>query len=312
MVDEIKDEGMEDLLEKEVEQEEVVDELQPGAKEGLPKKDEPPADSPRWNKVYKRMKDAERNTDELKQKLVERDRDVQGMRTHLDNLSEAIASSKEEKSDVVDTKEIDSNLSGMQDTIAKIKTDLRSARKELEWDKVDSLEDKLEEAHYRVNRLISEKNKMVSQKVEKKDDKTSKKEDTVKSTISTFKKDTPWFNPKNEEYNPIMRAAAMDIDDELAEDPDWKDKPLEERLSEVKKQVEKKMNYKPSNKGKPPSLESNDLSGLRGGDTPSDSKLSDEEKSVARFMFPDKPPNEAEKMYAGQKKFIASRKQGRA
>ena len=312
------DEEKTDLLEKSSEDESLDEkegteeekDEQPGALEGLPKKNEPPAESERWNKVYRRMKEAERKAEESSKKLQENNEIVKEMRQHIFSLSEAIAKGKEKDEDQDDFKEVDENLKDMHNTLMDCREKIRAARKEGDWDKVDSLEDRADEIHRHINSLISKKNSLISAKNAKKEE-SPQKEDKKSIIKEWAKTEAPWFDPMSEEYNPLMRTTAMDIDDALADDPKWDKKPLKERLIEIKKLTEERQKYKPSSKGRPSSLEGNDASRLR-SDTANEVKLSEIEKKTAHALLPNVPSAEAEKQYSLQKKFISSRTQRRA
>jgi len=286
-------------MEEEELQEDIVQDdadktdIDPGQQEGKEKKNEPPPDSKRWDKVYGRMKQAERTVDEFKKQLEERDkqyeRDLELIRKHNEQLLSV------QKPDPVYSPETDDFKTKIRD----LKSAKIQAKKDLDWDREALIEDQIEDLKERLERQEREN---FRSKV-KKEAKQEAKVETVNDELLEWQANTAWFNTESDSFDPLMRGAAIEMDNRLLADKKWAGKPLKARLNEVRKIVEERFRWNEATiKGKIPSVEG--AGGVQPRKTES-TTLSEDEKRVAQKMFREKTPEEAEKIYAEQKRIIA-------
>lgn len=243
------------------------------------KKDEPTKGSERWNDIYYKAKEGERRVAEL-------EKDLSSMRKHNEDLSEVL------KVSIVKDEDKQPNI---QDTLKQLKESRSKAAKDLEWDKVYELDDKIDD----IKDFIRTSNKPKPDNI---DDKIA---DTVtynqeKQIISDFVANhMPWMNKLDANFDETMSDAAIGLDNRLI--PGWKGS-VNERMREVKSRIEKRFNFNPS-KGLP-----NVQDAGNGSNNKEVVKidLTDNEKRVAHKLFPE--DKDAEKRYHQQKVLIANRR----
>lgn len=271
--------------------------IDPGQLEGLPKTNEKEEFhgkiQERIDELTKNWRGTERDLKATIEKLTDKDEEIEVLINQNSKLMGII-----EKGGVQSgsPKPIDPEVM-VQTEIKTIRTQMSEARKKLEWEVYDQLEDKM-------NTLNEQ---LVDIKVKKQVGGTKSSSDTDtrgelnKDVVADFTSENPWFDTTSDEYDPIMRGAALELDDHLLTQKEWKDKPLKVRLKEVKKQIEKRFNTR--SVGGPPRVEGSKT--RTDGDMNSDTKgfgLSEAEKRVADRMIPLATAEERYKEYAKQKR----------
>lgn len=221
-------------------------------------------------------------------KLTERDEEIEVLINQNQKLM-AIADGKAQgQRRALDPEE------GLNIEIKNIRSQMSEARKKLEWDVYDQLEDKMNDLN---NQLVTVKVKKATAGRQTTDGST----EVNKNTVAEFTANNSWFDPTSPDFDPIMRGAALEYDDMLLTKKEWKDKPLSVRLKEVKRQVEKRFNT--GGKMGPPNVEQPRR--IETGNETGDLKtfgLSDVEKRIADKMIPLASSEERYKEYARQKK----------
>lgn len=154
---------------------------------------------------------------------------------------------------------------------------------------IDDRLDELKDKKYEI-RLQREKDEL-AQKIDKK---TQEPPNAVNSVVESWIEETEWYNLNSDKYDPIMVGAAIKLEEVLADDPAWKNKSVRQRLNEVKRRVEDKFSY---GKTKAPPNTVEGVSNMSTGEAKTIT-LSEDQKYVARMMFKNMTPKDAEKKYA--------------
>ena len=202
-----------------VDPEDLID---PGAEEGTkvdPRTTEPPPDHPRFHEVYGKMKGYERELESLKEKMEEKESVVDAMKNHNDKLvsaMEGVKTSIENK----DSTSSENPLEGIQGEIHRLSQEKVAAMEELEHGKVAELDEK----------IMDLKIQMRSE--------TPTKPDIDPKPYDAWIESNSWFND-----DPLMRGAAISVDDELSRDPVWGKKSIDERLAETGRRVTERFGY---------------------------------------------------------------------
>ncbi len=275
-------------LEEQNDKLEVIDD--PGQFEGIPKvsnKEEfTEKVQDRIDELTKNWRGTERDLKAAIEKLTDRDEEVEELISQNQKLM-GIIEGKEKQPKGLDPEE------GIRIEIKTVREKMSDARKKLEWDVYDQLEDKLNDLS---DQLVDVKVK----KVERSKPADGSKA-ISKNAVAEFTVENSWFDPVSDSYDPMMRGAALEYDDFLLTKKEWKDKPLSVRLKEVKRVVESK--FAGTFKSGPPRVEPSrrletggELNNTR------DYGLSEVEKRVADKMIPLSKPEERYKEYAKQKK----------
>ena len=240
--------------------EEVVD---PGQLEGKekprPQDNEPGPDTPRFKKVYARLKGAEETIEKLKGKDAENAAVMEEVRKHnaalmdkIEKLSnkaiDAVESSRQPSGDppeIVTVRQTISDLEARKEEavenlkgkeVVQIDRELRKLERVLEGYEIH----KSREAEFR-------KHNAASRKPEKEEPKA-----TADPDIEEFVKQTKeWYGK-----DPIMTGAANEYELYLSTLPEWKSKPFSDRLKKVKEDIEGRFGMKSESKPKPPGAES--------------------------------------------------------
>lgn len=247
---EVEVESKEIDLEKEKEREA----LDPGLREGKkakidPRSTEPPTDHPRFKEVYGKMKEYERQLEDLKSKGIDNSSLVKELREHNKRLASAIenmGSSKDESSNFNKSQSdaiisIDSEITSAQNQLGNYREEKKDARDKLDYDKLDYLDEQILEIRLKI-KALEEKKGIVK---ELKPDKVSSAEDKVDEddiAVTDWIDDTSWFSK-----DVIMRGAAIALDKELINSKKWRNESTEKRLEEVKQQIEKRFNFSSNN-----------------------------------------------------------------
>lgn len=183
-----------------------------------PRDTSPPEGSPRWNEVYKKMKDFERDLDNERKEKQNLKELVDEMKAFNQKLSSSLESQTEAIVGIASSK----SKNNFEDTLKQLKTEKREAMENLDYDKVDFLEDKIFE-------LKMSKTKEVSKPA-----KPSYTEQDV-NILRDFVETVSWYKE-----DPEMRAYANMLDESFLSDNMWSKKPVKDRLLEVKKRTEKR------------------------------------------------------------------------
>lgn len=248
--------------------------------DGKVDKDVPPEGSKRWNDIYFKAKESERKIEELN--IV-----INDIRKHNSDLSEIvkIAVAKD------DGKEDES-----KDILKNLKAEKISAMKDLNWEKVTEIEDKIDDLKKQMIKPLP---------VQDIDSRVAAAADYSADVklIQQFVSDVGWMNKNSKEYDEVMADAARSMDKRLSEN--WKGTTAE-RLKEVKSRVEKRFGVI-DNRKFPNVGESGGSEGK--GDKTLIVELTLEEKRIAHNLFPDDP--KGEEKYLAQKNIIIARKRGK-
>jgi len=207
------------------------------------KSDGPPPDHPRWNEIYRKGKELERETEQLKK---EREADkvlMDEMRKHHEELkaaierstqatekmSEATVESLSQKKADVFTQE----LSGIHSKLVEQK---RTALENNDLERVAEIDDKIMD----VKLEMREHKKKADKKETPKDTHTgipgAVKPDQAE--VAKFKSSADWFDK-----DAFMTGAAIELEKKLLNDPLWQARSYAEILGEVKSKVEERFNY---------------------------------------------------------------------
>lgn len=258
----------------------------PGQLEGKPKpKHEPPVDSPRWKQVYKGWKENERKVTDLEAQLQEKVKDIEALTKQHKELFETVHTPKP----VEQPRRNEVDESERFQTMQKI-ADLKAKKKQ-------ALTDHDLVADYEVSEQIRELERKLEQPMPPAQTKTVASPEQAKreAAVETFVANTDWFNQSSEKYDERMEAYAILLENKML--PSWQGS-YPALLKEIKDKVEAKFEYgkaaeKPS--GKQPVVPMVESVGGIGLNASAKPQLTDEQRRVARMMFPDNP--DAEKIY---------------
>jgi len=237
------------------EQEEVVD---PGQMEGKRKPDdEPGPDTPRFKKIYARLKGAEVTIENLRSKDSEKEAVMNEVRKHNQDLMNRIEALSNKAIEAVETVQKAVPEGDPQDIVyvKQAITDLETRKEEalenLKGKEVIQIDRELRKLERVLEGYEYHKSKLQAEKKQKPKDAPGREDPDIANFISEAK----WFNK-----DPIMTGAAMEYDLYLSGTPEWKGKPLKDRLVKVKQDIESRFNAKESTAGptraKPPGAES--------------------------------------------------------
>lgn len=254
---------------------------------GEDKHHEPPEGSKRWNDIYYKAKEGERRVKELESV-------IEDLRRHNADLSEIAKTVVSNPTSPQGDPVADAN-----ESLRQLREERKQAAKDLDWDKVYDIEDKIEE----VRNFIHESKNTPHTDVDKQIEEAASYA-ADKKVIEDFIVSTPWMSKSSDQYDEIMASAATALDNQLVKT--WKGS-VKERLIEVKNRVEKRFGIVDGGSGGkhlPP------VQGAGKGAPPSDKsnviELSDTERRVARNLFPEDA--NAEKRYFEQKQIIQKRR----
>ncbi len=265
-------------------------------------KNGPMPGSERWNEVYWEAKEGKRAKDELVRERADRAKDreaIDAAREHNKALVEAI----DKFTTVVEGKDGDAELKGLEDKVVELKVAKKSAREKADFDRESQIDDEIVDLKIEIRdrkaavKAATEKKATAPVKVE--DDKGGELTPEEAAVYKKWAGETEWFRS-----DPRMRKAAMEAETETWADPDFEFATIAEVLAEVKKKVEEKFEWKPSG---------NEVKGRRGAGVESGVgdrgvitkiKLSTKEQTIMQGLG---VPQEE---YAKQKALIAKSKGG--
>ena len=269
------------------EQDEVPD---PGQLEGTRKSDhrdnEPPKDSPRWNQIYAKMKDYERDREALQAKLSEKDAVMDEVRKHNAKLMERM---EELSNKALDT------LGGKRDESPAELPEIQALSQtidQLEEQKAQALEALDSKTVIKIDKEIRKLERMIDNYESKKRSDKPKEQDKPKpkqpsepppEVIEFMDASKDWFG-----RDPLMTGAAMEYEKYLSLHPDHRGKSHKEILKKVKEDIEVvfsrlKSSGKDGNRGKPPAPESG-IGLQKPGASSRTVKLSQDEVRVAQGL----------------------------
>ncbi len=242
-------------------------------------------DSPRFQDIYRQLKDSERKIEELIKDKGANDSLVKEMREHnkalresyersakaTEDMSKATIEAATKSEDIVFEKELST-------AHAKLLEQKTEAFGDGNFARVTEIDEKIFDIKAKINEV---KNKPVIDKTKDETITTGKLSPEKQKSVDNFKENTKaWYG-----VDVMMTGAARDMEMSLMANPEWANKPYDEMLGEIKKQVEERFNYKP--KGTPITPSANtvespsNVSGKSGGTV---IKLSQEELRIAKEM----------------------------
>ena len=281
------------------EKEEIID---PGQMEGKPKprhEDEPGPETPRFKKIYARLKGAEETIEGLKSDKAEKEAVMSEVRKHNAALMEKLEALSNRAIDAVETAR---TPAGEPEEIVSI----RQAIADLESRKEEAVENLKGKEVVQIDRELHKLERIVAgyeyhaaqQKESKKRPPTApdpaSKQPPMNPDVEVFEREATWYNK-----DPIMTGAAKEYDLYLSQSPEWKGKPFGERLRKVKEDIETRFNSVTPSKPKPVGAESGlGLQRPPGQQSAKTVKLSAEELAVVQGL------GITPEAYAKQKNFL--------
>jgi hypothetical protein len=229
-------------------------------------------------------KNVQKRIDKLTKKMRDFERTAQEKETIIQDLLEIV-----KQKTVVEPQRATSQPAADPEIImTQLRGLLTDARKDLDWDKVALLEREIDKVK---DQITEQKISSLRTEHENKARETDSKAD-IQRIVTKWSSDAQWFDKDSDKYDPIMAGAAIEYDKVLGNKPEWKNKPLMERLNKVRDDIEKRFRYEP-----PPRMPT--VEGGNHGNAPETPAmvLSEAEKRVAHYSFPDRSPKEAEKFY---------------
>lgn len=215
------------------------------AKKEEDSKNVPPEGSPRWNEIYWKAKEGERRlkeNEELKKQLELNQKMIKEMQEHNKKLAENVEKVATTTVKAFEKDEQKDQLKVIENQIEKLKEKRREAIESSDFDSVEELMDEIFELKLQHKELKSKPKESEKEPKEKKGSTEDVNFDPA--PYEQFVNDSPWFTE-----DPIMRAAAIEVDNILISDPKWSTKNDTERLLEVKKRVENRFGYKGKKNG---------------------------------------------------------------
>jgi hypothetical protein len=259
---------MADELEVKVEEEKAnSDETGKGKKQ-----EDPPEGSPRWNEIYWKAKEGERAIEEakeLKQLLATKEAGIEEMRKWNKAIVESLDSVKGAISDT--TK--DDDIAKLDVKLSELKAAKREAREKADFDKESNIDDKIVDLKFEIKEMKAAPKVVVKPTPTAEEGIKPEDEKIYKSWIHS----TEWYRT-----DPKMRGAAIKMEKEVWQDPDFEYADLPEILAEVKLRVEKEFDYKPKPHGNRRSQDG--VEGAGGSGRVTVVKLSTAEQDLARNL----------------------------
>ncbi len=265
-------------------------------------KTDPAWDNKRFRSIYRKSKDLER-------KVGEKDSDIALMREHNKALFESVNKITESTSSLIENETerrasaIENEITGIENKIDTLKGERSRARKEADFDEADRLDGQIDKA----KDALQLKRQQTAEKTLEKAPKVAPVDPEMQA-IDNFAKECPWFQYGNKDFTPRMASDAKEYDTHLMNSPEWRGRPISERLQAVKEKIEADYSWKKAKSDNGRKVGGSEGVGREGPPAhPTDIELTDDQKRTARLMFPDKPKLEAEKIYAKEVKFIQGR-----
>ncbi len=205
----------------------------PGALEGSRKdprleQDKLTPDHPRFKEVYAKMKQFEEMVKKMEDEKESTKALIESMKEHNAQLAKALEDGMDKVASAVGSKDAVDELDGYEAQLKALRESKKTAKEQLDFDLEIEIDEKILEVRDKIKELKSGSKTGTQAKITQDDQKV------INKWIST----TEWYNE-----DPIMRAAAIEIDRILTYDPKWSGRSLSERLAEVKDRVEKRFNY---------------------------------------------------------------------
>lgn len=281
---------------------------------GVPEKPKKKNDfQTRINDLTKSFRTAERDAQDLKKKIEERDRDFEAVRKHNEELMGLVKSSFEAPP-AAEGKRPDSVLKDLKEAKQKLISEKQKARSEVDYDKVFELQDKIDEVQDQINDVIyttsqapkEEDVKKIVKKVSNEDRAEENKKSAQQAADDFITKNAEWFAEeipdttgkliKNEKFDPVKHYMAIGMEDALSKT--WKG-----TAAELFKHIEDEVNKRFPPKA-PPGKQKIPAVGGTGGLEAQSAKitLTSDQSRVARAIFRDDP--KAEEKYAEKLKFM--------
>lgn len=249
--------------------------------DGRPKKDAPPEGSKRWNEIYRKAKEGERQAAEMAKSLEDTNTTLAELRTHNQEMAKVLEELRTTKPSIPDVNSPDA----IRHKITEIRKQKAAAVEEENYKQATKLQDEIDELR---DQLTERQLASVKMPDEKAIAGHAAQQAEFQVAVATLASEAPWFDPASEKYDAIMTGAAQAVDRQLANDPKWNTRALVEQYREVKRRVETRFGYGKSR--------TSPLVG-RVGDSQvssSGSLLTPEQLRVAKALFPDDPNAEVE------------------
>lgn len=184
-----------------------------------PKDTAPPEGSPRWNEIYGKMKQYERDIEVLKNEKEDMKALMEEMKSFNKKLSASITAQTEAFTEMVKK---DPKVS-IDEKIQQLKIERKEALENLDYDLAEEINDKIFDL-----------------KLEKRDikPKNIKPPQVDIDAYQAFITNVEWY-----QKDPEMRMYANELDKEFAMDSVWGKRSVKDRLAEIKKRTEKRFDY---------------------------------------------------------------------
>jgi predicted nuclease with TOPRIM domain len=265
---------------------------------------DPAWDNKRFRQIYRRYKDGERLTAEMRA-------DMKTMADHNQKLASAVEKITSATGEIVQTqvqkqaKESESEIEKMEVSIAELKVKRKNARVEANWDEVDKADEQIQKLEKKLDKRKDEIAE--NAKKETKLNPVAERADTV--AIRDFVQATPWYNMESDDFDPVMVSAAKEYDTALMNKPKYKGKVelTGDRLKEVAVYIEKRFAWK---KEKPSENKQSKVEGV-GNEHETESKgkgvtalTADQKRTAHRMLDESVGAAKAETEYLKQLKMI--------
>ena len=228
-----------------VEGKEGTEFIDPGTLEGTRSKVDPRVaqdaltpDHPRFKEVYGQMKKFERELEDSKKEKSELKVAIDAMKSHNQRLAEAIESgvSKIADSQVINVEQ--NELSNLETSLKEFKDARKQALKDVDYDEVENITEKIDEVKDKIREVKARPVKREQDATKNKQTAVNEPDAQEVATVNQWISEVDWYNE-----DPIMRAAAVQLDMILFNDQKWQEKGTKARLTEVKSRIEKRFNY---------------------------------------------------------------------
>jgi len=233
---------------------------------GVPEnaKSHPSWDNKRFRQVYRHDKETARENaqlrEDMKLALEHSKRTAEAMENLAKVQTQNVTSEVHKKAEG-----IQAELQDMEQDLAAISDQKRAVRRNREmsednkWDKIEELEKREKTLERQIARKTSEAEAAVKEakEAEKRTKETPKSEPepAFQVAVREFVQTVPWYNPKSDDYDPLMADAAEKYDKALLMKEEWgagKVTSLENnkaRLAKVRKYIEDRFQWKGNGNG---------------------------------------------------------------
>lgn len=255
--------------------------VDPGQLEGRPKH-EPPVGSPRWNEVYHKAKETERALEAERAEKAALEARIAELQAQAATPPPALPPQPPMPPTTPQAPPVDPNVLFQQMKAARAE-----AFRNMDMERAALIQED-------IDNFILQQSRPNPQQIA-----STFRQMEVDREVGRFIQTVSWFTPTtpdgrpNPTYDPIMKGAAISLEEQLA--PTWNGT-YSDLLAEVKKQVEARLSQPPIQRPVIPGV-----SGVGGAIPPSSpqTKLSPDESRVARMMFGNSP--DPEKAYLDAK-----------